>query len=324
MGMPGHGWKRCGLAAWCAGAAVVMLSGLPAAAQAPALPPGLAPDPTASPALPPGLTSEPAGTPALPPGLDGGSGAPALPEGLAGDSPDAPADDTRTEKEPFLTLHGFWDTRAGVRYREDAAQSKDVTLGESRLQLKTDKHWGGVSLDATADTYLDAVDEEGHFDLRQLRLSWTPLNSVDIKIGRQVLTWGTGDMLFINDLFPKDWNSFFIGRDVEYLKAPSDAVRVGYYSSALNVELVYTPRFNPDRYITGDRISFYNPMYGRTVGRDREMGMREPDDWFDNDEWALRVYAISGPRRWRSTGIPVTGRVPAGSSSCRRGGSSRR
>ncbi len=319
-----RGWKQCGLATWCA---VAVFSGLSAAAQAPTLPPGLGPEPAAAPALPPGLAPEPARMPALPPGLNGGTddsgGAPPLPEGLSGEPP-ADGEETGIEKEPFLTLHGFWDTRAGMRYRDDPAQSKDLTLGESRLQLKTEKHWGAVSLDTAADTYFDAVDEEGHFDLRQLRLSWTPVDSVDVKIGRQVLTWGTGDMLFINDLFPKDWNSFFIGRDVEYLKAPSDAVRLGYYSDAVNVELVYTPRFNPDRYITGDRISFYNPMYGRTVGRDHEMGMREPDDWFDSDEWALRVYRNFGSTQvalygysgyWKSPGgqqlLPPRGLFPA-------------
>ncbi len=48
---------------------------------------------------------------------------------------------------------------------------------------------------------------------------------VNLKIGRQVFTWGTGDYLFINDLFPKDYESFYIGRDDEYLKRPSEAVK---------------------------------------------------------------------------------------------------
>ncbi len=62
-----------------------------------------------------------------------------------------------------------------------------------------------------------------------------------ITLGRQILTWGTGDLVFINDLFPKDWVSFFIGRDVEYLKAPSDALKVSAFSSWANLDLVYTP-----------------------------------------------------------------------------------
>ena len=37
-------------------------------------------------------------------------------------------------------------------------------------------------------------------------------NAFDVKIGQQVLTWGTGDYVFLNDLFPKDYPSFFAGR----------------------------------------------------------------------------------------------------------------
>jgi hypothetical protein len=41
------------------------------------------------------------------------------------------------------------------------------------------------------------------------------------------LDWA--DLIFINDLFPKDWESFFIGRDTEYLKAPSDAAKISLF-----------------------------------------------------------------------------------------------
>ena len=63
-------------------------------------------------------------------------------------------------------------------------------------------------------------------DPREAWLSTQPLDFLDLKAGRQVVTWGTGDLLFINDLFPKDWQSFILGRDEEYLKAPSDTVKV--------------------------------------------------------------------------------------------------
>ena len=56
--------------------------------------------------------------------------------------------------------------------------------------------------------------------------------NLDVKLGRQVLTWGTGDLLFLNDLFPKDWVSFFAGRDDEYLKAPSNTLRATQYNGS--------------------------------------------------------------------------------------------
>ena len=72
-------------------------------------------------------------------------------------------------------------------------------------------------------------------DLRQLRFTFRPGGSVDLRVGRQILTWGTGDLLFINDLFPKDWVSFFSGREEQYLKNPVDAARFGW---SFNVPLL--------------------------------------------------------------------------------------
>ena len=263
----------------------------------PPLPPGLG-----GPAAPEAETSdaESSSGPPLPPGLSGPSEAPssepALPPGLAPESDvttDVDPEDTerRSFRDAFpLPIHGFWDTRAGVRIQDDPAQPRDFVLGETRLQLQTEKAWDNVVLEYTGDFLLDGVTEEADFDLRRLRLTWSPLPSVDLRIGRQVLTWGTGDLLFINDLFPKDFQSFLSGRDEEYLKAPSDAVRVGWYNDLINVELVYTPNFDPDRYITGERISYYNPLRMGRSGRENQVRTREPNSWFTHDEWALRLY----------------------------------
>jgi hypothetical protein len=43
-----------------------------------------------------------------------------------------------------------------------------------------------------------------------------------------IITWGVGDLLFINDVFPKDWESFFSGRPPEYLKLGVDGALVTY------------------------------------------------------------------------------------------------
>ncbi|HNT88458.1 MAG TPA: hypothetical protein PKL84_11395 [Candidatus Hydrogenedentes bacterium] len=220
----------------------------------------------------------------MPPGLET---APATPE---------PAPDAETQgKRRFpLELHGFWDTRGGLRPRDDPAQSRSSPMAESRLQLKTQKEWDRAIFEFTGDFIVDGVMEEIDGDLRQARLTWTVSDSIDLRIGRQVLTWGTGDLLFINDLFPKDWNAFFIGRDVEYLKAPSDAVKVGWYHPAVNVEFVYTPQFAHDRFITGDRISFWNPLFDRHDGASREVDYNAPSTWFQDDEFALRLYRRVG------------------------------
>jgi len=111
-----------------------------------------------------------------------------------------------------------------------------------------------------------------------------------LKVGRQILTWGTGDLVFINDLFPKDWQSFFIGRDTEYLKAPSDALKASFFGDLANIDVVYTPQFDSDRFISGERISYWNSSLAGIAGRNAIQHVDKPDRWFRDDEIAIRLY----------------------------------
>ena len=253
---------------------------------------------------------------ALPAGLGGGSGGssePSLPMGLSGDDasePGLPAglgDDMEEETEPGsggeefrlpFDLTGFLEGRIGARTQNDPYE-KDLSLGEVRLQAEADKYVDPVGIRVRADLLYDPVYDhhslnletgQGWLDLREARVSLTPAGFADLKIGRQILTWGTGDLVFINDMFPKDWQSFFIGRDQEYLKAPSDSAVVSLFSEAANLDLVYTPRFDPDRYIDGSRISYFNPSLGRIAGRDAVVEVEKRDAWFKDDEIAARLF----------------------------------
>jgi len=208
---------------------------------------------------------------------------------------------TQHKKYP-LELSGFVEGRAGVRWQKDKYESQ-ASLGELRAQLEAHKTleweifknikyltWEETTFNFKGDIYGDFVTKDFIFDLREANIHFSPFDFADIKIGRQILTWGTGDMLFINDLFPKDWKSYFIGRDVEYLKAPSDALKLSLFSKWVNLDAVWAPVFNPDRYIDGQRISYWNPMLDRRAGRDVQISTDEPNRWFRDMEWHLRAY----------------------------------
>jgi hypothetical protein len=225
-------------------------------------------------------------------------------------------------------LHGFADLRAGTRLQDDAYQ-RDTSLLEGRLQLDYNQRFDAVTLqlrgdfvadEVTAGEDLDLEMGTGIFDLREANLLFSPTYTMDVKIGRQILTWGTGDLLFINDLFPKDWQSFFIGRDEEYLKAPSDAVLISLFPEWATIDLALTPRFDSDRYLRGQRLSYWNPNLGRLAGRDAIIDADQPDHWFEDFELAARLskniegyeLALYGYRGfWKSpTGFnPVSGRA---------------
>ncbi|MBD3268061.1 hypothetical protein GF373_15460 [bacterium] len=189
-------------------------------------------------------------------------------------------------------IHGFWEARGGIRGQSDPYIHDDPSIAESRLQLETERLLGPFVFTFMGDTYYDALMDEWEYDLRQLNATASPLDFLDVKVGRQILTWGTGDLFFINDMFPKDWQSFFIGRDVEYLKAPSDAVKMSLFTDWFNVNFVYTPQFDPDDYIRGERISYWNGGLGRRAGEDNPVRARTPDDFFTDDEMAFRIYRM--------------------------------
>lgn len=193
-----------------------------------------------------------------------------------------------------LQLNGFAEWRGGLRLGEDAHQSDDATLDEARLQVDSSATWSDVQFRAKVDFLYDGVDSRADIDPREISASVSPVSALDLKLGRQTLTWGAGDYLFINDLFPKDWKSFLLGREDEYLKAPSDAVKASVFSDIANLDLVYTPRFDPDRYIDGERISFFSPSLDRMSGENDPFPVEKRDDWFTDDEVAARLSRTIG------------------------------
>ncbi|MHC4540908.1 MAG: hypothetical protein ACYS74_14185, partial [Planctomycetota bacterium] len=188
-----------------------------------------------------------------------------------------------------VEAHGFYEIRTGYRLQNDKYE-KDMSIMENRLQLDLSSYLDWGDLKFKGDFIGDLVEEQGDFDLREANIFTRPTDYLDVKVGRQILTWGTGDLVFINDLFPKDWQSFFIGRDTEYLKAPSDAAKISLFGDWANLDIALTPQFDPDRFISGRRISYWNSNLGRTAGQDAIVHTDKPNDWFGDSELAARVY----------------------------------
>lgn len=192
-----------------------------------------------------------------------------------------------------LEFNGFLEARTGWRLQNDPHQDDD-TINEARLQVDftKDAEWGLFRF--KGDLVGDLTDEAVRGELREFNGLFYPTGNMDLKVGRQILTWGTGDLLFINDLFPKDWESFFIGRDDEYLKSPSDALSAALFLDLINIQLVYTPQFNPSTYIDGSRISYWNGFLGETAGQNFIFEDEERDTFGRDSEIATRLYRNIG------------------------------
>ncbi|WP_206485217.1 hypothetical protein [Thalassotalea sp. G2M2-11] len=199
---------------------------------------------------------------------------------------------------------GFIEAAYG-QFLQDNIVSSTQSLTELRGRINVDYSHSVFQLTAKGDVLFDNVINDNQWQTRELNIAFSPVNNLDIKAGRQVLTWGTGDYVFLNDLFAKDWQSFFSGRDDQYLKAPSDSIKATWYGQNLSIALVWTPDFTPDNFITGERFSFYSL---------NDLAQVAPAQYFQVDQttgsqWSSRIattinsveYAIYGYRGYWPT-----------------------
>ena len=191
------------------------------------------------------------------------------------------------------SVHGF--VQVNYAARPDFAPSPDreglgddgFVLGEERLQLKLEARSGGGAwgLLAKPELFHDSADGHAGTNLREGYLDFAR-EAWDVRVGRQVITWGVGDLVFINDVFPKDYAAFFSGRPVEYLKRGVDALDASYQSETLSAELVVVPAgfFGPDNLPSRGRFFQFDPFPGLPRKTD------EPTAQLDNVETALRLH----------------------------------
>ena len=159
-------------------------------------------------------------------------------------------------------------THTGPKYDGDGPND-DWVMANRRFRLQTQKNNKKGGLYAKIDVVRDDISSDTYVDIRELRLQYTPVRWLDISVGKQVSTWGVADMLFINDLFPKNWNGNFLGRDMEYLKDSSTSLRLTSYIKKWTWDVVYTPQFAPDTTPTGCYLSVYDPNSGQIISNDQ-------------------------------------------------------
>jgi hypothetical protein len=130
---------------------------------------------------------------------------------------------------------------------------------EERARLQADASEGAWHLLAKGDVAYDHLGRQGESELREGYIDYTA-DGWDLRIGRQVITWGLGDLVFVNDVFPKDHEALFAGRPLEYLKLGVDAVKLGVYPKFASFELVLAPDFRESRIPDAERFHLYDPM----------------------------------------------------------------
>jgi hypothetical protein len=181
-----------------------------------------------------------------------------------------------------LTLHGFLQGNYTLNIDGENPDGGDLKWSEERVQLKLNGSRDSIYLSIKADIYYDHIKEEADLDLREGYLDYISVNW-DMRAGRQIITWGIGDLIFVNDVFPKDYEAFYAGRPLEYLKKGVDAVKIGLYPQTVNIEFVVIPFFEPNT-LPG-KEQFHNSM---------NPDADDPAEGHENIETALRAYRNIG------------------------------
>lgn len=195
------------------------------------------------------------------------------------------------EGAPTLSLHGFLLADGAGRItdqRPPGGDGGDYVLSEQRLRLELAGGAGGAQLLAKGELVHDSIARQFTVDLREAYVAYA-IGPADFRLGRLIVTWGVGDLFFVNDVFPKDWESFFSGRPMEYLKLGVDGVQARFSTRVVDAELVALPTFAPDTLPSPSRFSSYYPL-AAVPGQVEELRTSR----FSNTELALRLFRHLG------------------------------
>jgi len=142
---------------------------------------------------------------------------------------DAPADKTQadwsglTKLRPYFSL--TWDAKLGENWK-------------TRISGKAfyDFAYGMKDSETFSDEVLSELEKEA--ELREIYLEGSPFGNLDIKLGKQIVSWGVANSLRVVDVLnPTDSREFGM-TDLEDVRLPIAMTKLDYYIGDLKLEAV--------------------------------------------------------------------------------------
>ena len=149
-----------------------------------------------------------------------------------------PADKTEadwsglTKLRPFLSL--IWDAKFGGNWK-------------TRISGKAfyDFAYGMKKRENFTKEVLEELEKEAEF--REVYLEGSPLQSLDIRLGKQIVAWGVGDSLRVVDVLnPTDSREFGM-TDLEDTRQPIRMTRIDFFIGDLKLEAVAVHQIKFDK-----------------------------------------------------------------------------
>ncbi|MDO8673001.1 MAG: hypothetical protein Q7O66_16460, partial [Dehalococcoidia bacterium] len=188
-----------------------------------------------------------------------------------------------TTKAPFFEVHGFLQNNSSQRIVTSSQFPAELLKMENRAQLELVHAGARWDWHSKTDFVWDPDNRYSRVDSREAYLT-SRSSRLDLTLGQEIITWGVGDLLFLTDVFPKDWVAFITGAPIEYLKKGSILAKANYYVRGAGVEAIWIPVFEGDTLPSGNKLAFFSPFpTGASV---REV---DPPTTFGNSQVGLRV-----------------------------------
>ena len=141
------------------------------------------------------------------------------------------------QDELSLQLNGFVDTYHALQL----SSPYKIMSSRTRLRLEMRANYGEASLFSSVNlAYNGIIDAQTGAFLREAYLDYAG-KYLEVKAGRQIITWGVADGLRITDLIsPMDYTEF-MANDYDDIRVPVNAINLKYPGESFSAELVFVP-----------------------------------------------------------------------------------
>lgn len=183
-------------------------------------------------------------------------------------------------QDATISFNGFADTYHAIQIKHP----HEYLSSRTRVRLEMRADYDNSSFYASTNAiYNSIVSENTGLSLHEAYFLYNG-NSIEVKLGRQIITWGVADGIPLTDVIsPMDYTEF-MANDYDDIRIPVNAARIRYQAGLMNLDAVFVP--SPEFYKLPLQSS--NP-WNRGFTSSLEMDLSDtPEIRLKNSEYGLR------------------------------------
>ncbi len=183
-----------------------------------------------------------------------------------------------------IAPRGFADSVHAVQLGEEGSMFNSKTRARLGLEASADDSLLFLSLDAIHNA---VIESQTGFFLHEAYAEYVS-DLWDIRVGRQIITWGKADGIRITDLISPSDMTEFIALEFDDVRMPVDAVKFRFLGENMNVELIGIPVFTPGKGAPADSPWHIAPQLPES-GNVRMNKAEEPELNYESVEGAAKL-----------------------------------